>query len=71
MGRRTDRNPRKEAVSADGCGRLRDVFASPEAGTNAAYGRKSRPYTEAKAICDAAKGMAGLTKRPNDTARSF
>ena len=36
-----------------------------------AYCRNSRTYTVARAMCSAAKGMASLTKRPNDIAKPF
>ena len=36
-----------------------------------AYCRNTRTYTVAKAMCSAAKGMASLTKRPNDIAKPF
>ena len=36
-----------------------------------AYHRTSRTYIVARAICNTAKGMAGLTKRPDDIAESF
>ncbi len=35
------------------------------------YYKTNRMYSVAKAICNPAKGAAGVTKRPNDIARSF
>ncbi len=60
MGWRTDRNPRKGAVSADGRGRFRDATVNPLAGAASAYPRATRTYTVASAICNAAQGIASF-----------
>lgn len=70
VGRYTDRNPRKGPIIRRRRWPIPGHSCAPSAGAAAVYRKINRMFTEARAICNATKRMAGLTKRPNGIAKS-